>query len=103
MCVNVAVIYTYIYSIHIQYTVTLHHLIVFVSAIRIYVYAHACPAETTSAAVVEYGVMKSCVQFTVRNVDKAHCIDIQYICLLDHLNAIHGTVLTQGTVYIHGE
>ena len=47
--------------------------------------------------------MKSYVQFTIRNVDKDHCIDIQYICLLDHLNAIHGTVLTQGTVYIHGE
>ena len=43
------------------------------------------------------------VQFTIRNVDKAHCIYIQCICLLDHLNAIHGTVLTQGTVYIHGE
>ena len=41
------------------------------------------------------------VQFTIRNVDKAHCIYIQCICLLDHLNAIHGTVLTQGTVYIY--
>ena len=59
----------------------------------------AFPAETTSTAV-EYGVMKSndIVQFTIRNVDKAHCIYIQYICLLDHLSALHGTVLTQGTI-----
>ena len=43
----------------------------------------AFPVETTSAAVVEYGVMKSydIVQFTIRNVDKAHCI-IVYIHML---------------------
>ena len=37
------------------------------------------------------------VQFTIRNVDEAHCI---YICLLDYLSALHGTVLTQGTIYM---